>query len=46
MTSVFSVFQYYLERYYARGSSRSLPPTVFQKIKANMLGLGSERGKA
>ncbi|MGC4981405.1 MULTISPECIES: amino acid ABC transporter permease [unclassified Streptomyces] len=45
MTSVFSVFQYYLERYYARGSSRSLPPTVFQKIKANMLGLGSERGK-
>ncbi|MFF4275074.1 amino acid ABC transporter permease [Streptomyces sp. NPDC001536] len=46
MTSVFSVFQYYLERYYARGSSRSLPPTVFQKVKANMLGLGSERGKA
>jgi len=29
MTSVFSVFQYYLERYYARGSSRSLPPTPF-----------------
>ncbi|MEU4090280.1 amino acid ABC transporter permease [Streptomyces aureus] len=46
MTSVFSVFQYYLERYYARGSSRSLPPTVFQKIKANLIGLGSERGKA
>lgn len=46
MTSVFSVFQYYLERYYARGSSRSLPPTVFQKIKANMLGLGRERGTA
>ncbi|WP_339131423.1 amino acid ABC transporter permease [Streptomyces sp. f51] len=46
MTSVFSVFQYYLERYYARGSSRSLPPTVFQKIKTNMLGLGSGRGKA
>ncbi|WP_392963029.1 amino acid ABC transporter permease [Streptomyces sp. LN245] len=45
MTSVFSVFQYYLERYYARGSSRSLPPTVFHKIKTNMLGLGSERGK-
>jgi polar amino acid transport system permease protein len=45
MTSVFSVFQYYLERYYARGSSRSLPPTVFQKIKANLLSLGSERGR-
>ncbi|GKQ39781.1 amino acid ABC transporter permease [Streptomyces sp. A012304] len=38
MTSVFSVFQYYLERYYARGSSRSLPPTVLQKIKANLFG--------
>ncbi|MEU0780902.1 amino acid ABC transporter permease [Streptomyces sp. NPDC006173] len=46
MTSVFSVFQYYLERYYARGSSRSLPPTVFHKIKVNMLGLGRERGNA
>ncbi|MGW0575783.1 amino acid ABC transporter permease [Streptomyces sp. NPDC002920] len=43
MTSVFSVFQYYLERYYARGSSRSLPPTVFQKVKANLLSLGRER---
>ncbi|KMS73703.1 ABC transporter permease [Streptomyces viridochromogenes] len=45
MTSVFSVFQYYLERRYARGSLRQLPPTPWQKIKANMLGLGSERGK-
>ncbi|GHG96923.1 amino acid ABC transporter permease [Streptomyces lanatus] len=44
MTSVFSVFQYYLERRYARGSTRNLPPTPWQKIKANMLGLGSERG--
>ncbi|MFJ2827477.1 amino acid ABC transporter permease [Streptomyces sp. NPDC087263] len=45
MTSVFSVFQYYLERYYARGSSRSLPKTPWQKIKANVLVLGSGRGK-
>ncbi|MER5383909.1 amino acid ABC transporter permease [Streptomyces sp. NPDC002688] len=44
LTSVFSVGQYYLERYYARGSSRSLPPTPFQKIKANVLSLGSPRG--
>ncbi|GAA5015239.1 amino acid ABC transporter permease [Streptomyces siamensis] len=44
MTSVFSVFQYYLERYYARGSSRSLPPTVFQKIQANLFSKGSPRG--
>ena len=44
MTSIFSVFQYYLERHYARGSSRSLPPTVFQKIRANLF--GSSRSKA
>ncbi len=44
MTSVFSVFQYYLERRYARGSLRQLPPTPWQKVKANMLGLGRERG--
>ncbi|GGY46774.1 amino acid ABC transporter permease [Streptomyces djakartensis] len=41
LTSVFSVGQYYLERYYARGSSRSLPPTPLQKIKANVLSLSS-----
>ncbi|MEV7883529.1 amino acid ABC transporter permease [Streptomyces sp. NPDC002817] len=46
MTSVFSVFQYYLERRYARGTSRQLPPTPWQKIKANMLSLGRERGAA
>ncbi|MDN3026702.1 amino acid ABC transporter permease [Streptomyces sp. S.PB5] len=44
MTSVFSVFQYYLERRYARGSLRQLPPTPWQKVKANMLSLGRERG--
>jgi polar amino acid transport system permease protein len=41
LTSVFSVGQYYLERYYARGSSRSLPDTPFQKIKANVLSLSN-----
>ncbi|MFJ4469125.1 amino acid ABC transporter permease [Streptomyces sp. NPDC089424] len=44
LTSVFSVGQYYLERYYARGSSRSLPPTPMQKIKANLLSLGRPKG--
>ncbi len=43
LTSVLSVGQYYIERYYARGSSRSLPATPLQKIKANMLSLGSWR---
>ena len=41
LTSVFSVGQYYLERHYARGSSRSLPATPIQKIKANVLSLSS-----
>ncbi|MEV6653096.1 amino acid ABC transporter permease [Streptomyces sp. NPDC051219] len=37
LTSVFSVGQYYLERRYARGSLRSLPPTPWQKVKANLV---------
>ncbi len=44
MTSVLSVGQYYLERYYARGSSRSQPDTPIQRIKANMLSLGRPSG--
>lgn len=43
LTSVFSVGQYYLERRYARGSLRALPPTPWQKIKKN-LPLTSPRG--
>ncbi|MES4904792.1 MULTISPECIES: amino acid ABC transporter permease [unclassified Streptomyces] len=37
LTSVLSVGQYYLERYYARGSSRSLPMTPLQRIRVNLL---------
>lgn len=44
MTSVLSVGQYYLERYYARGSSRSLPATPFQKVRATLLSLGRPKG--
>ncbi|MDQ1747159.1 MAG: polar amino acid transport system permease protein [Frankiaceae bacterium] len=36
MTSVLYVGQYYLERYFARGSIRALPPTPLQRIR--MLG--------
>ncbi|MCX5404670.1 amino acid ABC transporter permease [Streptomyces sp. NBC_00335] len=36
LTSVFSVGQYYLERRYARGSLRSLPPTPLQRLRANL----------
>ncbi|MEU3145940.1 MULTISPECIES: amino acid ABC transporter permease [unclassified Streptomyces] len=46
LTSVFSVGQYYLERYYARGSTRQLPATPWQKVKANMLSLGRPKGGA
>ncbi|QKW29368.1 amino acid ABC transporter permease [Streptomyces seoulensis] len=44
LTSVLSVGQYYIERYYARGSSRSLPPTPWQKVKANMFSIGRPKG--
>jgi polar amino acid transport system permease protein len=33
MTTIFSIGQYYLERRYARGSSRSLPPTPLQRLR-------------
>ena len=32
-TSLLTIGQYYVERYYARGSSRSLPPTPFQRLR-------------
>ncbi|QTE00826.1 amino acid ABC transporter permease [Streptomyces cyanogenus] len=43
LTSVLSVGQYYIERYYARGSSRSLPPTPWQKIRAHLTTLSSRK---
>jgi polar amino acid transport system permease protein len=33
MTTIFSIGQYYLERRFARGASRSLPPTPFQRLR-------------
>jgi len=33
ITSVLYVGQYYLERYYARGSSRELPLTPWQRVR-------------
>jgi polar amino acid transport system permease protein len=37
MTSVLTVGQYYLERYYARGAARELPPTPLQRLRRNLL---------
>ncbi|WP_198668378.1 amino acid ABC transporter permease [Streptomyces triticisoli] len=43
LTSVFSVGQYYLERHYARGSTRNLPPTPLQRLRKNLRMFGSFR---
>ncbi|HET8673700.1 MAG TPA: amino acid ABC transporter permease, partial [Thermoleophilaceae bacterium] len=40
-TTILSIGQYYLERHYARGSSRELPPTVLQQMRARMIGMRS-----
>jgi polar amino acid transport system permease protein len=37
MTSVLTVGQYYVERHYARGAARELPPTPLQRIRRNLL---------
>ncbi|OAH13533.1 amino acid ABC transporter permease [Streptomyces jeddahensis] len=44
LTSILSVGQYYIERYYARGSTRQLPPTPWQKVKAHVFSLSSRKG--
>jgi len=36
LTTVFSIGQYYLERHFQRGSTRNLPPTPWQRVRANL----------
>ena len=36
LTTVVTVVQYYVERYYARGAVRTLPPTPLQRLRANL----------
>ncbi|MFH8569276.1 amino acid ABC transporter permease [Streptomyces sp. NPDC017993] len=36
LTSLVSIVQFYVERYYARGATRSLPPTPLQKLRAGL----------
>jgi polar amino acid transport system permease protein len=43
-TSILSIGQYYIERRYARGSSRELPPTALAKIRLQIWTRGRERG--
>ncbi|MGW5660396.1 amino acid ABC transporter permease [Streptomyces sp. NPDC003758] len=43
LTTIFSIVQYYIERRYARGSTRNLPPTPLQRLKRNLRLFGSFR---
>jgi polar amino acid transport system permease protein len=43
LTSVLMTGQYYIERYYARGSVRSLPPTPWQRLRARLARSGERR---
>ncbi len=43
MTSVLTVGQYYLERRYARGASRALPPTPWQRLRLATARVGAVR---
>jgi len=44
MTSILSVGQYYIERYYARGTSRQLAATPWQKVRGTLISLGRPNG--
>jgi polar amino acid transport system permease protein len=43
VTSVLMVGQYYVERHYARGSARQLPPTPLQRFRALLRSAGGGR---
>ncbi|WP_035856759.1 amino acid ABC transporter permease [Cryptosporangium arvum] len=36
LTTVLTIVQYYVERYYARGSARALPPTPLQRVRRSV----------
>jgi polar amino acid transport system permease protein len=40
VTSILYVGQFYLERYFARGSTRELPPTPIQRIRQGLFSFG------
>jgi polar amino acid transport system permease protein len=41
-TSILTIGQYYVERYYSRGTTRALPPTPFQRIRQGLLHIRTE----
>jgi polar amino acid transport system permease protein len=44
MTSILSIGQHYIERYYARGTTRELPPTALAKLRLQIATRARERG--
>ena len=45
-TSVLTIGQYYVERHYARGSTRALPPTPFQRLRQALFHVRRRAGPA
>nr|BFD93233.1 amino acid ABC transporter permease [Kitasatospora sp. Xyl93] len=45
-TSVLTIGQYYIERHYARGSNRTLPPTPLQRLRGLFAGKPAPRTNA
>jgi polar amino acid transport system permease protein len=43
-TTILSIGQYYIERYYARGASRELPPTALSRLRLQIWARSRERG--
>ncbi|HEY1594049.1 MAG TPA: amino acid ABC transporter permease [Thermoleophilaceae bacterium] len=43
-TTILSIGQYYIERHYARGTSRGLPPTAAARLRMGLLGRRDESG--
>ncbi|GCB44959.1 amino acid ABC transporter permease [Streptomyces sp. NL15-2K] len=46
VTSVLSAGQYYVERYYARGNSRALPPTPLQRLRGRLSAVRTRLSRA
>ncbi|MGW4197778.1 amino acid ABC transporter permease [Streptomyces sp. NPDC005004] len=45
LTSAVSVVQYYVERYFARGATRALPPTPLRRARTALAGLRAKLGE-
>ncbi len=41
-TSILTIGQYYVERYYSRGTTRALPPTPFQRLRQSLFHIRTE----